>query len=218
MIREHFGWADEPKIETPLSKELDNLANSGFGMFKTQEMLKNIEDRYASEYAEYDGDSYGVIDAIKQVIPDKLKGLYNDMHPMVKYESKNIGENDDSVFRFNDGKFNKSGANTIYMDDEPIVDFGVGGLGDITINGETYNNSLYLKGGYNASEQGVGYGTMGLKFIFKKLPKIQNIILQCYDTACPFWEKMGGSVISSKEMESGHQLKTMLITRESFVN
>ena len=97
-----------------------------------------------------------------------------------------------------------------------IVDFGVGGLGTIEINGESYPNSLYLKGGYNASEQGKGYGSMGLKFIFDKLPKINNIILQCFDTACPFWEKMGGQEIAVKEMPGGHPLRTLRISRDSF--
>jgi hypothetical protein len=127
-----------------------------------------------------------------------------------------ISEDSEPEFRFNDGKFNKSGANTIYMDDEPIVDFGVGGLGDLNINGETIPNALYLKGGYNASKQGQGYGSMGLKFIFDKLPKIMNIVLQCYDTACPFWSKMGGKEIAVKEMPGGHALRTLRISRDSF--
>lgn len=136
------------------------------------------------------------------------------MHPNVRNE--NVNENNEPELKFNDGKFNKSGANTIYMDGNPIVDFGVGGLGNIEINGESYPNSLYLKGGYNASEQGKGYGSMGLKFIFDKLPKVQNIILQCFDTACPFWQKMGGQEISVKEMPGGHALRTLRIARDSF--
>ena len=131
-------------------------------------------------------------------------------------ESVNMNESDDEELRFNDGKFNKSGANTIYMGENPIVDFGVGGIGDLTINGETVPNALYLKGGYNASEQGSGYGTMGLKFIFQKLPKIQNIVLQCFDTACPFWVKMGGQEIATKQMDSGHVLRTLRVSRDSF--
>ena len=127
-----------------------------------------------------------------------------------------MNESDDEELRFNDGKFNKSGANTIYMGENPIVDFGVGGIGDLTINGETVPNALYLKGGYNASEQGSGYGTMGLKFIFQKLPKIQNIVLQCFDTACPFWVKMGGQEIATKQMDSGHVLRTLRVSRDSF--
>ncbi len=129
------------------------------------------------------------------------------------YEQLNESEPE---LTFNDGKFNKSGPNTIYMDGNPIVDFGVGGLGDITINGEVIPNSVYLKGGYNASEQGKGYGSMGLKFIFDKLPRIQNIILQCFDTACPFWVKQGGQEIAVKEMPGGHALRTLRISRGSF--
>lgn len=122
----------------------------------------------------------------------------------------------DEELRFNDGKFNKNGANTIYMGDNPIVDFGVGGIGNMNINGETIPNALYLKGGYNASEQGKGYGSAGLKFIFQKLPKIQNIVLQCFDTACPFWIKQGGQEIDVKQMSGGHPLRTLRISRDSF--
>lgn len=120
---------------------------------------------------------------------------------------------------FNDGRFNKQGANTIYMDGNPIVDFGVGAIGTVNVAGQEIDNALYLQGGYNASEQGKGYGSIGLKFIFDKLPKIQNIILQCYDTACPFWKKMGGEVIDSKDIaNSGKPLHTMVITRDQFMN
>jgi len=118
--------------------------------------------------------------------------------------------------RFNNGVFNKSGHNTIFMDDEAIVDFGVGELGVVNVNGNEYQNALYLKGGFNASVQGKGYGTIGLRFIFNKLPKIQNVILQCFDTACPFWTKMGGVEIVNKEMPGGHLLRTLLITRYAF--
>ena len=102
------------------------------------------------------------------------------------------------------------------MDGNPIVDFCVSGLGDIPINGEIVPNALYLRGGYNASEQGKGYGSMGLKFIFDKLPRVQNLIVQCYDTACPFWTKMGGQEIAVKEMPGGHPLRTLRISRDSF--
>lgn len=118
--------------------------------------------------------------------------------------------------RFNDGRFNKSGHNTIYMDDEAIVDFGVGEIGTVSVGDVIYDNSIYLKGGYNAASQGRGYGTIGIKFIFNKLPKIQNIILQCYDTACPFWKKLGAVQIVQKEMPGGKILRTLLITREEF--
>ena len=212
-LHEHWGW-DEPKVETPLSKELEAIENSGYDIYQIQQALEDLENKYAAKYAEYEGDSYGIIDAIKRVIPSRLARIYDDMHPNVRNE--NVNENNEPELKFNDGKFNKSGANTIYMDGNPIVDFGVGGLGTIEINGESYPNSLYLKGGYNASEQGKGYGSMGLKFIFDKLPKINNIILQCFDTACPFWEKMGGQEIAVKEMPGGHPLRTLRISRDSF--
>lgn len=213
-LRESLGWYDEPTTETPLAKELEMLSSQSMSAREYQMALEKLEEKYTEEYAEYAGDSYGVIDAIKKYIPNRLAALYDEMHPNVRYE--NVNEGGEPELRFNDGRFNKEGANTIYMDGNPIVDFGVGGLGDVTINGEVYPNSLYLKGGYNASEQGRGYGSIGLKFIFQKLPKIQNIILQCYDTACPFWKKMGGQEIAVKEMPGGHPLRTLRITRDSF--
>lgn len=213
-LREGFGWLDEPTVKTPLAKELETLANQTMSPRDYQMALTQIEDKYTPQYAEFEGDTYGIIDAIKKYIPHKLLPLYDEMHPNIRYE--NVNEGSEPELRFNDGKFNKEGANTIYMDGNPIVDFGVGGLGEITINGQTYPNSLYLKGGYNASEQGKGYGSIGLKFIFQKLPKIQNIILQCYDTACPFWKKMGGKEIEVKKLPSGHLLRTLRISRDSF--
>lgn len=119
--------------------------------------------------------------------------------------------------RFNDGIFNKKGANTIYWNDNPIVDFGVGALGTVTVNGKSYENSIYLQGGYNASEERRGYGENGIRFIFNKLPKIQNLILQCYPEPCGFWRKMGGKDITSKEMPGG-KLTTMVISRSDFDN
>jgi len=124
----------------------------------------------------------------------------------------------ETEFRFNDGKLNKQGHNTIYMDDEAIVDFGIGKLGNIVIDNQEIPNALYLQGGYNAAAQRRGYGTIGIRTIFNKLPKIQNLILQCYDTACPFWIKMGGEEITSKEMPGGKILRTLVVTRNAFNN
>jgi len=215
-LHENWGWEDRSTESSPLKNDLARLSTANLSTDEFVMALRQIEDKYASQYGEYEGDTYGVIDAIKQVIPTALSALYIDMHPNVSNESVNMNESDDEELRFNDGKFNKSGANTIYMGENPIVDFGVGGIGDLTINGETVPNALYLKGGYNASEQGSGYGTMGLKFIFQKLPKIQNIVLQCFDTACPFWVKMGGQEIATKQMDSGHVLRTLRVSRDSF--
>lgn len=214
-LHEHWGWMDEPQVASPLAKELEDIANSGYDVYQIQRALEDLENKYAEKYAEYPGDSYGVIDAIKRVIPSGLARIYDDMHPKVHHE--NVNEDAEPELKFNkDGRFNKEGANTIYMDGNPIVDFGVGGIGTLKINGEEIPNALYLKGGYNASEQGKGYGSMGLKFIFQKLPKIMNIVLQCYDTACPFWVKQGGKEIAAKEMGGGHMLRTLRISRDSF--
>lgn len=119
------------------------------------------------------------------------------------------------VYYFNDGRFNKNGANVLYKDGNPIVDFGVGSIGDLEINGKTIPNAIYLQGGYNASEQGKGYGSEGVKVLFQKLPKIQNLVLQCYDTACPFWFKMGGVEIDSKDIVNKVKLRTLVINRDS---
>ena len=214
-LHENWGWNEEPKVASPLTKDVETIENSGYDIYQIQQALVDLEDKYVSKYAEYDGDTYGVIDAIKKVLPRQLKRIYDDMHPTVSNESVNE-EGGEPELKFNDGKFNKSGSNTIYMDDNPIVDFGVGGIGDLTIGGEVIPNALYLKGGYNASEQGKGYGTMGLKFIFQKLPKIQNIVLQCLDTACPFWVKMGAQEVTTKKMDSGHILRTLRVPRDAF--
>ena len=149
-------------------------------------------------------DSYGVIDAVQQVFDNMFQ---------------RIGEQiTESEFRFNDGRLNKQGHNTIYMDDEPIVDFGVGKIGNVEIGGQVIPNAIYLQGGFNASAQGKGYGTLGIKTIFDKLPKIQHLILQCYDTACPFWSKMGATEIESKDISgSGKPLRTMVIKRDDFM-
>ena len=120
-------------------------------------------------------------------------------------------------FSFNDGRFNKSGHNTIYLDDEAIVDLGVSDIGDIDVDGTIIPNAMYVVD-YNAASQGKRYGTLGLKAIFDKLPKINNIIMQCFDTACPFWLKMGGEVVSKKDVGSGHPLYTININRNNFNN
>jgi hypothetical protein len=127
-------------------------------------------------------------------------------------------DNDLTGLRFNDGRFNKSGPNVIYLDDNPIVDFGVGELGQVKMHGKVFNNALYLQGGFNASEQGKGYGPLGIEFIFAKLPKIQYILLQCLDSIKPFWEHIGAVEIGkgpySRRQEKPY-LYGMVITRPS---
>lgn len=121
--------------------------------------------------------------------------------------------NDLSEFRFNDGKFNKNGANTIYMGDNPIIDFIVGQIGNVNINGVSINNALEI-GNYGASVERMGYGKLGIEFIFSKLPKIQYIVFECLDSAKPFWDKMGGKVLKTQEYStSGKMLYTMAIKR-----
>ena len=36
------------------------------------------------------------------------------------------------------------------------------------------------------------------------------------DTACPFWVKQGGQEIATKELDGGHTLRTLRISRDSF--
>ena len=121
--------------------------------------------------------------------------------------------------RFNNGKFNKHGPNTIFLNDNPIVDFGVGDIGVVNIGDIEVIDAIYLQGGYNASKQHSGYGTLGIKYIFDKLPKINNIIVQCYDNVKGFWSKMGGKTIKSKDIRnSNNLLYTMVITRNNFTS
>ena len=139
----------------------------------------------------------------------------------LKIREQLVLENEQVLKLNDDGLLNKPSngkiaPNTIYLNNKPIVDFGIGQIGPVTIDDKTYEKSIYLQGGFNAAKQKMGYGTMGLKYIFNKLPVIQNIILQCYDTACPFWKKMGGVEISSKDIGGVSPLRTLLITRDSF--
>jgi len=126
-----------------------------------------------------------------------------------------VMEQEKPHLHFNEnGRFNKDGQNIVYMGDNPIVTFGVGKIGNIEINGQTYPNSMYLRGGFNASEERKGYGTMAVDFIFEKLPKIQNLIVQCYDSACPFWVKVGGKEVYSQDIAGGgRKLKTLVVPR-----
>jgi hypothetical protein len=151
-------------------------------------------------------------DFIKKRLNESLKyyGVDNAEPEKDEYE---IGV--DENYYFNDGRFNKSGSNTLYKDDEPIIDFGVGKIGDIKIGDKIIPNAMFLQGGYNAAEQRKGYGSEGIRVIFKKLPKIENLILQCYDTACPFWFKNAGEEVAAKEMQGGNKLRTLVINRNS---
>jgi len=142
----------------------------------------------------------------------------DDAHPEADEFKVGIEEQGQELM-FNNGSLNKKGPNTISLDGEVIVDFGIGEIGNVDVNGQTYPNSMYLKGGYNASKQRMGYGTLGVKFIFEKLPKIQYIIVDCYDTACPFWMNIGGEKVYSRKIsDGGHELHTVVISRDSFRN
>lgn len=129
----------------------------------------------------------------------------------------------ENSLHFKDGKLNKPNnyqkipGNTINKGSNPIVDFGVGKIGTVNIEGYEFQNALYLQGGYNAAEQRKGYGTEGIRFLFNKLPKIQNILLGCYKTACPFWIKIGGVPFATKQLDNG-LFTYIVVTRDAFKN
>lgn len=95
-LHESWGWSDEPIMTSPLSKEIEAIVNANYDTYHAQKALRNLEDKYVSMYAEYDGDTYGVIDAIKKVLPKSLKTIYNDMHPTIANEA--ITEAKEDVF------------------------------------------------------------------------------------------------------------------------
>ena len=120
-LHEHWGWDDDKVIFSPLSKELDIIEKGSNDVYQIQQALEDLENKYAAKYAEYEGDSYGIIDAMKKVMPSRLKSIYDDMHPQIHNESIETNEFEGAHFRFNNGTFNKNGSNTIYMDDNPIL-------------------------------------------------------------------------------------------------
>lgn len=150
---------------------------------------------------------------IKQMLREGLE--YHHVSDATKDEYV-MGENNyEDELHFLGGKFNKHGHNTIVRGEEPIADLGVSEVGEIDIEGTKIPKAIYIVD-YNASKEGAGYGPLGIKFIFNKLPIIQNLILQCLDTACPFWIKIGGVEVHSKKMTSGHMLRTIVVNRDNF--
>jgi len=92
-LHENWGWENEPVTASPLYKEIDSISNSGYDIHQIQQALVDLEEKYVSKYAEYAGDTYGVIDAIKKVLPLQLRHIYDDMHPQVRNESINENSN-----------------------------------------------------------------------------------------------------------------------------
>jgi hypothetical protein len=115
---------------------------------------------------------------------------------------------------FNDGKFNKNGTNTLYNDGEVVVNFGVGAVGSFELNGQHFDNGLYLKGGYHSPKKGGGH--LGIKTIFEKLPKIENIVLECFDNVLGFWTHIGGKVVDVRQNKNGDNVNTVVINRASY--
>lgn len=97
----------------------------------------------------------------------------------------------EDTFKLNrNGLLNKAGENTIYQGYKEIVKFGVG---------EISGGVMYLKGGFLSLIPGHGYGKAAIKFLFSRLPKINNIRLKCKDGVLAFWTKAGGKVISKDD-------------------
>lgn len=97
----------------------------------------------------------------------------------------------EDTFKLNqNGLLNKTGENTIYQGSQEVVKFGVG---------EISSGVMYLKGGFLSLRPGRGNGAATIKFLFNRLPKINNIRLKCKDKVLPFWEKAGGKVIKKDD-------------------
>lgn len=105
--------------------------------------------------------------------------------------------------------------NYIDLDGETIVDLSIGRVGDFEDeDGFRTNNGLEIIQMSSATQKR-GHGTLAIKFIFDKLPKIQNIYIQCYPDACGFWSKIGGVVVKKRKTDRGNE-STMLINRDKF--
>lgn len=78
-LHEAWGWGEEKK--SPLRIDLENIKIKPREHWR--ELLSRLEDKYETKYGEFEGDTYGIIDAIDKVIPDELKPTYDSMHPKV---------------------------------------------------------------------------------------------------------------------------------------
>jgi len=99
----------------------------------------------------------------------------------------------------NDG-FVKNGLNIIYLDGVEVGSFVVNTIGlfnDIH-NEKTYDNSVFLQGGFSIKNdfKYMGIGKETVKLIFKET-NADNIFLYAVDWqgAIDFWKKIGGDVI-----------------------
>jgi len=117
--------------------------------------------------------------------------------------------------RLNRDPSGKPVLNTIYLDEDPIVDLSIGRVGDFEDpDGFKVNNGLEIVQMSSASTK-MGYGRMSIEFLFNKLPKIQNIYVQCYGGACGFWKKIGGNIVKRRETPFGDE-STVIINRNDF--
>lgn len=135
---------------------------------------------------------------MRKIIKEKLNKKLNE---------EEVG----SLMLNNNNKLNKNGANTIYLGDNPIADFGVGDVGSFKIKDHTFENALYLSGGFTTSQEGKGYGKMAINFLFNRLPKIDKLVIKCYYPACGFWEKMGGKVVDTEKIEGSEKSLNLMV-------
>ena len=141
------------------------------------------------------------IDAFKKFL---LKETFFDLNTDFKKSLNNLSNKDKidltkSNLNINDGVI-KKGFNKIYLDGIEVGSFVIETIGifkDI-YNKKTYNNSIFLQGGFiiknDFKYKGIGKKT--IKTIFKET-NVDNIFLYAVDWqgGVDFWKKIGGEVI-----------------------
>lgn len=90
LLREN--WETQ---QAELAQELEQLALKGKWLDRGQiaRYLIKLEKKYQDQYANFQGDSYGVIDAIYSLLPynaDWLKRIYDEIHPKVTHETRRL--------------------------------------------------------------------------------------------------------------------------------
>lgn len=109
---------------------------------------------------------------------------------IIEKENKNIEK----------GRYNK-----VFINDEPVCNFGVAKYGRIYSNenplmksDKYYDNSMFFEGGFIVEHKlhNNGIGRNVIKEIFKLIPELENILLFALEEqgAVPFWLKIGGEI------------------------
>ena len=137
------------------------------------------------------------------------------LHEGLEYYSADNATNDqyklgveesEDFFRFNDdGRFNKSGYNVIYRNNEEILSFQVSQAGAVVHEktNVTMPNAILIPNLVSPIE-GQGNPQLGFEQIFKKLPKIENILVDCYEKIKPYWVKLGFEPVGSYKTRNGN--------------